>query len=395
MEAARKESADVIIGTDRALAALPKGGTFVVDFADPEIGLRQIMTHCDQYPVDGVIGVDEVTLTMAARAAEALGLKGNEVDAVACAVNKLEFRRALKDAGLPVPEFTHIPAEMSTVEAVRSLPYPCVLKPTGLSASRGVMRANNQGEAEEAIRRIRGILDAPGANGAPAPDKDIIAEAFIPGAEFALEGILEDGQLTKLALFEKPDPLDGPFFEETIYLTPPRLSEERQADILRAVQSAAGALGLTEGAVHAELRLDLDAATGDNQGPLLIELAPRTIGGHCGRSLNFASGQSLEEIVVRHSLGRHFEAGLNDEASGVMMIPIPTGGTLARVCGLEAARATPHVTEVTISIPIGGEVIRWPEGFRYLGFIFAAAADADDVEAALRQAHATLSFDIG
>jgi len=146
--------------------------------------------------------------------------------------------------------------------------------------------------------------------------------------------------------------------------------------------------------VHAELRLDLDADSGDNQGPLLIELAPRTIGGHCGRSLNFTSGQSLEEIVVRHALGRHFEADLSDEASGVMMIPIPNGGTLRQIDGLEAARATLHVTEVTISIPIGGDVIPWPEGFRYLGFIFAVAADPDTVEAALRQAHAALEFQI-
>ena len=394
MAAARKENAEVIIGTDQTLEALPKGATFVVDFADPETGLRQVMAHCEQCPVDGVIGVDEVTLTLAARAAKALGLKGNEVDVVAAAINKLEFRRTLKDAGLPVPEFKHIPAAATAAEGLHGLPYPCVLKPTGLSASRGVMRANNSGEAEEAIRRIRDILDAPGADGAPALDKDIIAEAFIPGAEFALEGILEDGRLTKLALFEKPDPLDGPYFEETIYLTPPRLSEERQADILRAVQSAAGALGLTEGPVHAELRLDLDADSGDNQGPLLIELAPRTIGGHCGRSLNFTSGQSLEEIVVRHALGRHFEADLSDEASGVMMIPIPNGGTLRQIDGLEAARATLHVTEVTISIPIGGDVIPWPEGFRYLGFIFAVAADPDTVEAALRQAHAALEFQI-
>jgi biotin carboxylase len=395
MKAAQKESADVIIGTDQTLVALPKGGTFVVDFADLEMGLRQIMAHCTQYPVDGVIGVDESTLTLAARAAKALGLAGNDDDAVACAVNKLEFRRALKEAGLPVPEFKHIPAAMPIAEAARGLPYPCVLKPTGLSASRGVIRADNQGEAEEAIRRIRDILDTPGADGAPARDKDIIAESFIPGAEFALEGILDNGQLTKLALFEKPDPLDGPFFEETIYLTPPRLSDARQADILRAVQSAAGALGLTEGPVHAELRLDLDAPSGDNQGPAMIELAPRTIGGHCGRSLNFASGQSLEEVVVRHALGLRYETEASGDASGVMMIPIAKGGTLRHVGGLEAARATPHITEVTISIAIGGDVIPWPEGFRYLGFIFARAADTGKVETALRQAHAALDFDIG
>jgi len=394
MEAARKESADVIIGTDQILEALPKGGTFVVDFAEPDTGLRQIMAHCEHYPPDAVIGADEVTLTLAARAAKALGLKGNDGDAVASAVNKLAFRQTLKDAGMPVPEFNHIPASMAAKDGLRGLPYPCVLKPTGLSASRGVMRANNSGEAEAAIRRIRDILDAPGADGAPAHDKDILAEAFIEGTEFALEGIMEDGRLTRLALFEKPDPLDGPFFEESVYLTPPRLSEAAQADILRAVQSAADALGLTEGPVHAELRLDLDAPGGDNQGPAMIELAPRTIGGHCGRSLNFASGQSLEEIVVRHALGRPFEAALSDEASGVMMIPIPGGGTLRRVDGLEAARAIRHVTEVTISIHIGGEVIPWPEGFRSLGFIFARAADSDTVEAALRQAHAALDFEI-
>ena len=397
MKAARAGGAEVIGGTEsrQTLEALSKGGTFIVDFGDLETGRRQIVEHCSQFPVDGVIGVDEVTLTLAARASAALGLKGNDADAAAKAVNKLEFRQALKDAGMPVPEFKHVPANMAVQEAVVGLPYPCVLKPTGLSASRGVMRADTRQEAEAAIRRIREILDTPGADGEPARDRDIIAEAFIPGAEFALEGILEDGRLTRLALFEKPDTLDGPYFEETIYVTPPRLSETRQADILGAAQSAAKALGLKEGPVHAELRFDLDAASGSNQGPQLIELAPRTIGGQCARSLTFASGQSLEEIVIRHALGLAFETAPGGEASGVMMIPVPKKGTLHRTRGLTEARAAAYITEVTISIPIGGDVIPWPEGFRYLGFIFARAPDPRKVEAALRQAHAALQFEIG
>jgi len=396
MTAAEAGGIKVIICTDKALTAkqLSDGGTLQVDFSDPETGLRQIVDHCAKYPVDGVVGVDDATQLLAAKAAGALGLTGNDVKAVAKAVNKLEFRRALQDTGIPVPEFKHIPAGTPVEDAITGLPYPCVLKPTGNSASRGVIRANHEAEAVAAIIRIQEILAAPGADGELAKDRDIIAEGFIPGAEFALEGILENGRLITLAIFEKPDPLDGPYFEESIYVTPPRITKEHQAHMQRAAESAAQALGLTEGPVHAELRYNLAAPEGNNIGPQLIELAPRTIGGHCGRSLTFTSGQSLEEIVLRHALGLEIQTEATARASGVMMIPIPRKGTLRAVDGLDTARAVGNITEVTISIPIGSAVVPLPEGFRYLGFIFAQAPDADAVEGALRRAHKVLEFHI-
>ncbi|MDP6428136.1 MAG: ATP-grasp domain-containing protein [Rhodospirillales bacterium] len=394
MDAARAQGVEVIVGSEKrqSLEGFSKGGTFVVDFRDFETGLRQIIEHTDEHPVQAVIGVDETTVHLAALASQALGLKGNAPDAVSKAVDKSEFRRALAKTGLPVPDFKLISADTAAKAAAANLPYPCVLKPLGLSASRGVIRADDADQAENAIARIRAILDTPGADGEVARAKDILAEAFIAGAEFALEGILRDGQLTVLALFDKPDPLDGPYFEETIYVTPSRLSEAQQSDILRAVESAAAAIGLREGPVHAELRLNLDAGRGVNEGPWLIELAPRSIGGHCARALQFGTGQSLEEIVIRHALGRDFNAAGSGEAAGVMMIPIEKKGTLRLVGGLEAARALPHISEVTISIATGGEVIPLPEGFRYLGFIFARAPTPAAVEQALRNAHAALDI---
>ncbi|NQV57792.1 MAG: ATP-grasp domain-containing protein [Rhodospirillales bacterium] len=396
LKSAHAAGVDVTVASEQpqSLEIFSKGGTLAVDFKYLDIGVHQITEYAALYPIDAIIGVDEITTQLAAHASKALGLKGNPPDSVAKSANKYLFRRAIAQSGLQSPQFKLITADQSAEDGAKGLPYPCVLKPVSLSASRGVIRADNEIEAVNAIPRIRAIMKTPGADGEIAREMDIIAETFIPGAEFALEGILKDGKLTGLALFDKPEPLDGPYFEETIYVTPSSLNAARQSDILRAVQSAANALGLQEGPIHAEIRLNPDGGHGANEGPWLIELSPRSIGGLCARTLSFGAGLSLEDVVIRHALGQEFEFDRNAEASGVMMIPIPNKGILKAVTGLESARQVPNITEVTISIPLGGEVIPLPEGFRYLGFIFARAPTAENVKAALQSAHAYLEFEI-
>ena len=211
-------------------------------------------------------------------------------------------------------------------------------------------------------------------------------ERFIPGVEVALEGLLNHGELNTLALFDKPDPLDGPFFEETIYVTPSRLPAETQRAIQVCAARAATALGLRDGPVHAELRLDAE-------GPLMLEIAARSIGGLCSRTLRFGTGLTLEEIILRHALGLPIESLEREgRAAGVMMIPIPRAGTLEGVEGLDEARAVPLIEDLTISAHTGEELVPLPEGHRYLGFIFSRADTPAQAEAALRQAHACLSF---
>jgi biotin carboxylase len=283
------------------------------------------------------------------------------------------MRVRLAEREIPQPDFQILrPGQRP------SIAYPIVLKPLSMSASRGVIRANDDGEAEAAIARIRKMVPA---------DEPLLAESFVPGAEVAVEGLLRGGELEVLAIFDKPDPLNGPYFEETLYVTPSRQSAH--AAIRRTTQEAANALGLTEGPIHAELRVHDDDVT-------LLEIAARSIGGLCARSLRFGAGIALEEVILRHALDLSLD-DLNraDAASGVMMIPIPAKGTLEEVGGQDEARATPGIVGLDIAIAPGREVEPLPEGDRYLGFLFARGDAPEDVERALRQAHSRLDIRIG
>jgi biotin carboxylase len=264
-------------------------------------------------------------------------------------------------------------------------PYPCVLKPLNLSGSRGVIRADNPAEFLAAAARLQQMFHSYDPSPGPKP---FLVEQFVPGFEVALEGILDGGRLKVLALFDKPDPLDGPFFEETIYVTPSRLPEATQAAIFDCTAQAAAALGLREGPVHAELRINED-------GPWLIELAGRSIGGLCSQTLRFSSDASLEELILRQAFDLPVETfDRESQAGGVMMIPIPEAGLLKKVEGCEAAEAVPLIESVEITARLNYSVVPLPEGDSYLGFIFARGESAAEVEAALRQAHSQLHFEI-
>ena len=264
--------------------------------------------------------------------------------------------------------------------------FPAVLKPLSMAGGRGVIRADDEAAFAAAFDRIVGLLEATGANGAAAAH--VLVEEFIPGREVALEGLLDGGKLTVLALFDKPDPLDGPYFEETIYVTPSRLCAATQTAVADAVIGAVGAIGLRDGPIHAEARIN-------DRGVWIIEVAARSIGGLCSRSLRFSGNRTLEELVLCHALGLPITShDREDAASGVMMIPIPAPGILEKVDGVDGARAVAGIEDVTISVPIGETLVPVPVGDRYLGFIFARDGDPATVEAALRQAHGHLRFTI-
>jgi biotin carboxylase len=341
--------------------------------------------------VRGIVPTDEGTAIIAALAAARLGLAHNPPEATRRAANKHAQREALAAAGLPVPPFSlHLLAD-GPEEAARRAPYPCVLKPLVLSASRGVIRADDPASFIVAWRRIEKILRDARSERRPKDEEGagaILVEGFVPGAEVALEGLLRGGRLEVLALFDKPDPLDGPFFEETLYVTPSRHPPEKQRALERAVAEAARALDLVEGPVHAELRLTAS-------GPVVLEVAARSIGGLCARTLRFGAGISLEEILIAHAMGLPLaELSRERRAAGVMMLPIPRAGILRGVGGIERAKRVPGVEDVVVTIPEGREVQPLPEGDAYLGFAFARGERAEDVEAALRRAHAALEIDI-
>ena len=384
--AARAVGFDLVLATDRCHVLEDPWGDHAIPvrFEDPPFS-RDVLVA--EGPFDAVVAVADRPTLVAALTAEGLGIPYNSPAAVRCCRDKYLARQRFQAAGLPVPNFFRVRVNENPTDAARRAQFPCVLKPLGLSASRGVIRANDAAEFVGAFHRIRAILDSSDVLVLREEHNRFIqVESFIEGREFALEGLITSGRLQVLAIFDKPDPLDGPFFEETIYVTPSRESAETQRMLIQAAGRAVRALGLTHGPVHAELRLN-------SEGAWVLEVAARPIGGLCARALRFDRGMPLEELILRHAIGEDVSAAkLSDSASGVMMIPIPKGGVYEGVEGVE--RASTFVEEVVITAKEGQKILPLPEGASYLGFIFARGDSAGEVERALRAAHGELKFKI-
>jgi biotin carboxylase len=398
-DAAARLGIDLVFATDRCHtlddpwqdAALP------VRFHEEDDSLDVIVSAARERPFDGVLAVGDRPAMLAARAAQALKLPGNSPEAVLAASSKLGSRERFAAAGLTTPWFLAVPehARAHAFAQDARLRYPCVVKPTSLSGSRGVIRADGPAQCAAAIDRIRALLARPAVRALRHPGgQQIIVEGFIEGREYAVEGVVSGGSVRSLAIFDKPDPLDGPFFEETIYVTPPPLGEAEQQVIVATVQQAVEALGLHHGAVHAECRVNAHDV-------VMLEIAPRPIGGLCSRVLRFAHGGtsddriSLEELLLRHSRGEDLGGWERErDAAAVMMIPIPRRGLLKDVAGEQAARAVRYVEDVRITAKRDQVLEPLPEAGSYLGFIFARAPLAREAEEAVRQAHRCLAFAI-
>jgi biotin carboxylase len=396
LEAAAELGVEAVVGSDQpqVLETIAPGRTLTLPLQDPRASTHVIEEFARFRPLQAIIPTDDQTAVVAAHAAKALGLPHNPPEAAHAARRKDLLRERLQTAGVRTPRHRLLPADpppsdagLMALAAVQT--YPCILKPIFLSASRGVIRADTADELVTAFRRIRALMTRPevSARGDAEERRFILAEEFVPGPEVALEGLLTRGQLRVLAIFDKPDPLDGPFFEETLYVTPSRLPAATQEAIAVTTRAAARALGLVEGPVHAELRLGSDPRPGAEPGPWLIEMAARSIGGLCARSLRFGVGITLEELILMHALRRDVEACVRErKPSGVLMLPIPRAGILRQVRGVEAARAVPGVVEVALTAVVGQPVEPPPEGGAYLGFVFARGDRPEAVEAALRAA---------
>ena len=379
---------DATVGTDRPLVWADRTPERVIalDFAQPAAAAETVAEFARARPLAAVVGADDETTLLAATIASRLGLAHEPVEALAAARDKLRQREVLGRTGLMVPRFTLCRLEEDAAAVARRAEFPCVIKPRRLAASRGVMRVDDAASLGGAMRRLAALLASPDVGACGEWAETAIVESFVPGREVALEGLLRSGRLRVLALFDKPDPLDGPFFEETLYVTPSRLPAETQSAIADTVERAAGALGLGRGPIHAELRVN-------GRGPVLIELAARPIGGLCSRVLRFGDGVSLEELVLMEALGMETSSLTREPRSaGVMMIPIPGAGVLERVEGREDAERVPWMERVVITAHPGERLTPFPEGSRYPGFLFARGDDPASVEAALREAHRRLRF---
>ena len=334
--------------------------------------------------IDAILASDDHGIEIAAHLREAMGLSGNSVAAVMRLRDKLHFREMQRTHGLLHPPFAAIAHDDDGEAAAAQLGFPLVVKSRQLNASRGVIRTDDLGAFKRALAHVRRIQ---ARHLRDADTLGVMIEQFIPGMEVALEGVLREGELQVLALFDKPDPLDGPYFEESIYVTPSRLPDTMQCAIVDAVSRACAAADISEGVIHAEARVN-------DAGVWLLEIAPRAIGGLCGRILEATLGVGSAEIVLRHALSLPLNLQTSDTAAGVMMIPIPASGVLQAVNGVEAARATHGITGIEITAAIGQLIAPPPEGASYLGFIFSRGDTPADAEAALRAAHAKLSIHI-
>jgi biotin carboxylase len=355
-----------------------------VDFADSAATLQLILQQAAAQSVAGIIATDDSTTELAARAAEALGLPHNPPIAVHLARRKDRARARLSAARVQVPKYWCLHLDQPLTSQLDDIVYPAVVKPIGLSGSRGVIRVNTPNALQQAVHRIQTMLQKESQLD-PDVARLLLVEAYIPGAEVAVEGMLTAGQLQLLTVFDKPDLMEGPFFEETYYTMPSRHAPELLAALQESVQAACKAYGLREGPVHAECRLN-------DQGVWILEVAARTIGGLCGRLLQFGTGYSLEELVLAQAMGINLSLEINRQGGGVLMIPIPKAGILKRVEGILAAQRTPYIESVEIQIREGHELVPLPEGSSYLGFIFARAPTAAQAETALRAAHACLNI---
>jgi hypothetical protein len=420
VEAAQNLGLEIAFGTDRCGKMDDPWGDHAVPlkFEHPDDAARRVLQSEALGEIHAVVSLGDRPTPTAARIAHALRLPHHSAAAADACRDKHRSREILRRAGLRVPRFVRLPIDAAIGEVARAIDegagFPCVLKPLALSGSRGVIRANDEHEARAAFDRIRALLRSRDVRVLREESSDFIqAESYVDGAEVAVEALVDRGRLRVLAIFDKPDPLEGPFFEETIYVTPSRLAAAQQRAIVETVEQSVTALGLTHGPIHAELRLN-------PQGAWPMEIAARSIGGLCSRSLRFtmeparvdggdspgaqsspSSGEdgplhSLEEVIIRLAMGEPMDAVAREAlASGVMMIPIPEPGIYHGVEGVDEARGVAHIDEIRITAKPEQKLIPLPEGASYLGFIFARAERPEQVEAALRAAHAKLHFQIG
>ena len=380
-EAGGRLGVDIVLGTNVPAAFFKSLGCDVlrVDLSSPEAALDGLARDVGSGSICGVLGTDELTAWLAAATARRLGLAGNDPEGVAATRDKRLMRERLARAGVPGPKVRILEPD-AEARSLGELPYPVVVKPPMLSGSQGVIRANDERELAEATARIRAILERHSSPSRDDPSfSRLLVEDYLDGSEVAVEGLARNGDLEVLAIFDKPDDLTGPFFEETLYVTPTRLPREARENVVDVTRRAADALGIVHGAVHAELRVHESRAS-------VLEVAARSIGGLCSDAFDLL-GENLEERLVALAAGLEAPAsGVGADAAGVMMLPIERSGVVRDVAGVDRAEAVPGVEKVSLSTKPGDSIRALPEGSSYLGFVFARGADPASVEASLRRA---------
>ena len=380
IEAAESLGIDLVVASEQP-APFDMGDRYVhIDCADPIAAAESIAALGERVPIDGVVAADDQGVMVAAHANSILGLRGNTPAAAATTRNKLLMRQRLAESEIDQPRFAALEPGEPADSAAAEVDFPWVMKPLDRSASQGVMRVDRPEDLEPTAAHIRNLLGEAAT---------LLLESFVGGEEIAIEGLVADGELTVLAVFDKPDTSSGPYFPETLFVTPSRLPTDTLAEAERVAAGAIRALGLSSGPVHVELRVEGTRAR-------IIEVAARSIGGLCSRSLNFGlMGTTLESLILRNAIGSE-RTTLRREpsASGVLMVPTPHSGTLSAIANQEETRQIEGITGMDFTITPGGRITAPPDGERYLGFVYARSETPEQVESALRKAMATLEVQL-
>lgn len=377
--AARSQRLTVVVASDADFPfSVHPDRAIEIDLDDPTGGAAAIVAAAPD--AVAVIAIDDQGVRVAAAANAALGLTSNPSSSIEATRDKLAMRALLESAGVSQPRFSPVPPG-DLRRALEQVGLPAVVKPTTLAASRGVIRIDDPAKADEIEHRVRSIATRAGI----PPTEPLIVERYIAGDEMVVEGMIVDGSLEVLALIDKPVPLVGPYFEETMFVSPSRRPDAVQKAVTRVVEEAVEAIGIVTGPIHAEIRIHEDGT------PFVIEIAARSIGGLCGRALTFGLlAEPLESVVIRSAIGRASIEDLAKPATGVLMLPIPGVGHLTGVEGIDGALDIQGIDGVEITIATGRPVIPLPEGDRYLGFVFASGLTPDDVQQSLAQAAAVI-----
>ena len=383
INAAEKLNYQLLVVSNSKHSLIPQiASGITVDFSQPEETIQTILQVVQNLHIRTVISTDDSVVTIASRIAASLALPHNDPASSLLTYRKDLARERLKSAGCRIPEFQV--GEFSAASSIaKTLAYPVVLKPLMLSGSRGVIRADDSAEFVRAAETIRQILQKESGN--EYEKNHFLIESFLPGIEIAFDGFVKQGRMIALAMFDKPEPMDGPYFEESYYITPSQLPESTQQSIIQEIEHCCRAYGLNHGPIHAEVRIT-------EQGPVLIEMASRTIGGQCAQTIEYVLGAHLEEIIIKLACEDSVTLDRSDSYAGVLMIPIKQQGILKRVEGMTRAQQVEYVNSVEIHIQPGYELKPLPWGSSYLGFIFAQAPNFDTTFNALKNAHQALTF---
>jgi biotin carboxylase len=382
VRSARAMGLELVIASEKpsSLEKFLPNELVTLDFDDPEKCAGDMENFAASHRIDAVVGIDDQVTIAASAIGERLALPHNPIDAARATRNKHTMRKRLAEAGVPIPRFGALRIDDRADVAARGLSFPSVIKPLAMAASRGVVRVNTTEEFVRAFHAVAEIVRSAREHADGEARNTLLVEDYVPGWEVAVEGILTAGRLHVFAIFDKPDPLVGPYFPETIYVTPSRLRHDVQARIEAITQAGCSALGLRHGPIHAELR-------GDGDRMWFIEVAARSIGGYCSKVLRFANGRSLEDVILSHALDPEYAVPDREEnAAGVMMLQAPRAGRLVEIAGVDEASRIEGIDEIIMSSRRGERLTPLPEGFLYVGFIFARRETPEAVEASLRAA---------